>query len=268
MDTPTAPTAPTVSVGDADGNTIAERQDAQYSDTESAHHTAPPAWTATNAIYQELDRVPISEPFLNWNVLDDFGNQDESSPEVKVNRFLSAIYHSLHATASESAVSVPQAAQTLQTGQDSERQHVALSGQTASVSPSPQGVAMPQEVSTYQSGPAASLTHVFQPGQAPSNEPKSQAGQFVQAIQRPAAQAGHGAKPSISVSGRTSKDVRDLTYELQEQAHESDRILEQKFRKEIGQVFSYYLTADYETLAPVRLFWGLVYELIVSSLIL
>ena len=270
MDTPTAPTAPTVSVGDADGNTIAERQDAQYSDTESLHHTAPPATTATNAIYQELDPVPVIEPFLYWNVFDDFGNQDKSSPEVKVNRFLSAIYHSLHASASQTAVSAPQAAQTPQTGQDSERRHEASSGQTATVSSFPQGVAMPQGGSTSQSGPAASLIHVLQPGQTPSTEPKSQAGQSVQAIQLPAAQAGHGAKPSISVLGRTSKDVDDLTYELQQQAHESDHIIEQKFRKEIVKLFSYYLpvTADNETLAPVRLFWGLLYELIVSSLIL
>ena len=188
--------APTVSVGDADGNTVGEQQEAQHSDTASLHQTTPPAGTATNTIYETLEPVPVKMPFLHWNILDDFGNPDESVPEVKVNRFLSAIYHSLYAScASESAPSAPQAAQT--------------------------------------------------------------------------SQASHSAKPSIWVSGRTSKDVDDLTYALQQQAHGSDPIIEQKFRKETVKLFYYYMpaTADNETLAPVRLFWGLLYELIVSSLL-
>lgn len=263
--------APVVSVGDADGNTIGERQGAQYSDTESLHQTTPPATTATNTIYEELEPVPVKKPFLHWIILDDFGNRDESVPEVKVNRFLSTIYHSLYAScASQSAVSAPQAAQTSQTGQDSNQQHKAPSSQKTTVSEYPQAVATPQGGSTDQSGPTASLAHVIQPGQTPPTGPKSETGQLAQAIQRPAAQASHGAKPSISVSGRTSKDVDDLTYTLQQQAHGSGTIIEQKFRKETVKLFSYYVpvTADNETLAPVRLFWGLLYELIVSSLLL
>ena len=188
--------APKVSVGDADGNTIGERQEAQYSDTESLHQTRSPAENATNTIYKELEPVPVVRPFLHWDILDDFGNGDESVPEVKVNRFLSAIYHSLYAScAPQSALPAPQAAQT--------------------------------------------------------------------------PHASHGAKPSILVIGRTAKDVDDFTYELQKQAPGSD-IIEQKFRKETVKLFSYYVleTADNETLAPVRLFWGLLYELIVSSLLL
>lgn len=189
--------APRVLVGDADGNTTGERQEAQHSDTESLHQTTSPARTATNTIYRELESVPVIKPFLHWNILDDFGNRDDSAPEVKVNRFLSAIYHSLHAScALQSALSAPQAAQT--------------------------------------------------------------------------PEASHAAKPSILVLGRTAKDAHDLTYTLQEKAHQSDPILEQKFRKETVKLFSYYVlaTADNETLAPVRLFWGLLYELIVSSLLL
>ena len=265
-----APPAPIVSVGDADGNTIGEQQEAQYSDAESLHQTTPSARTTTNTIYEELEPVPVKRPFLHWTILDDFGNRDESVPEVKVNRFLSAIYHSLYAScASQSAGSAPQAAQTPQTGQDSDRQHEAPSAQMATVSQYPQGVTTTQGGSTDQSGPTASLAHVFQPGQTPPNGPKSQPGQWAQAIQRPAAQANHGAKPSILVFGRTSKDVDDLTYALQ-QAHGSVPIIEQKLRKETVKLFSYYVpaTSDNETLAPVRLFWGLLYELIVSSLLL
>ena len=194
MDTPMAPR---VSVGDADGNTIGERQEAQNSDTESLHQTTPPARTATNTIYEELEPVPVIRPFLHWDIFDDFGNPDESAPEVKVNRFLSAIYRSLHAScALQSAPSAPQAAQT--------------------------------------------------------------------------PQASHGAKPSISVIGRTAKDADDLTYRFQEQAHQKDPIIEQKFRKETVKLFSYYVpaTAHNENLAPLRLFWGLLYELIVSLLLL
>lgn len=257
MDTPKPPV---VSVRDASGNTIAEQQDVQDSDTESLHETTP-ARTAMNPTYKDLDPVPVIRPFLEWLVLDDFGNRDESATDVKVNRFLSTIYQSLSATcASKSAVSASQAAQIPQPGQNSNHRHAAQTEQTTVASQSPQVGPTLQGGSTDQGGQTASLGHASQPGQT------SQAGQSPQAAQMLLNEASGIGRPTISVTGRTLRDVDDLIYKLKQQIVGSNTIIEQQLREETAKLFSYFVpTTHNETLAPVRLIWGLLYELIVSS---
>ena len=213
MDTPKPPA---FSIQDTDGNKIAKQQGVQDSDTESLGETIPTR-TISNPEFKELDRVDVIRPFLEWLVLDDFGNRDESAPEIKVNRFLSAIYHSLSANCvSQNATPAPQVAHTAQTHP---------TGQT------------------------------------------SQAGQSVQVAQTLRTQVSGNGRPNILIVGRTSKDVDDLTYKLQQEMSGSGTIIEQQLRKAAAKLFQYYVpTTHNETIPPVRLFWGLVYELIVSSL--
>ena len=229
MDTPELPA---ISVQDADSNPITEQEGAQKSATESLQEPTR-AMTAMNPTYPKLDPIPF-RPFLEWLVLDDFGNRDESTAEVKVDRFLSAIYGSLTAEcASQSTAVAPQAAQTLRTAHNSIPEHAALTGQTTAGSQDPQ------------------------PGQSP------------QAAQMRVTQADGTGRQIIRVIGKTSKDVDDLTYRLRQQADGNETMIEQQLRNETAKLFSYYLpTTHNELLDPVRIFWGLVYELIVSSLLL
>lgn len=241
MDTPKLPA---ISVQDADSNTITEQEDAQNSATEFLHETTG-EMTGTNPAYAKLDPIP-SRPVLEWLVLDDFGNRDESTPEVKVNRFLFAIYHSLTATcASQSTAAAPQAAQALRTGQNPFHGHAALTGQATVGSQDPQ------------------------PGQRPPVEQSSQPSQSPQAAQMPVTQSDGTGRQKIEVIGKTSKDVDDLTYRLRQQAAENETMIELQLLNETANIFKHYVpTPHNELLDPVRIFWGLLYELIVNSLLL
>ena len=105
MDTPKPPA---VSFQNADGNTILKQQGAQDSDTDPLDKTTSTS-IVVNPQYEKLNTVPIVEPFLEWRILDDFGNRDNSVSKVKTKRFLSAIYHSLSAScAPQSTELVPQ----------------------------------------------------------------------------------------------------------------------------------------------------------------
>ena len=55
-----------------------------------------------------------------------------------------------------------------------------------------------------------------------------------------------------------------LTYEIKQQTHENGTVVEQKLRIEAAKLFGYYARTYNETLDPVRLFWGLLYEIIVT----
>ena len=262
MDTPKLPS---MSSQDADGNPIAEQQDDQDSDTESLHETTP-ASSATNPIYEELHPVNVIRPFLEWLVLDDFGNHDESAPEVKVERFLSAIYHSLSASCvSQSTVSGPSAAQTLHTGETSNHGQAAQIGQANGGSQNPQ-VELRRLIG--QSGQTVAPGHASLLGQSPLTGRTSQASQFCQGVQLLPTQASCSGRHKFPVVGRTSKDVDDLTYQLQQQTVGNATIVEQQLRKETANLFECYVPATHnESLVPVRLFWGLLYELIVRSLL-
>ena len=240
MDTPELPA---ISVQDADSNTITEQEGAQNSAAESLHETTR-AKTATNPTYPKLEPTPYT-PFLEWLVLDDFGNRDESTPEVKADRFLSAIYRSLTADcAPQSTAAAPQAAQTLRTGQIPMQGYPALTDQTAFGSQDPQ------------------------PRQRPPTEQPSQPNQTPWAPQIPVTQADGTGRQNIKVVGKTAKDVDDLTYRLRQQADENETMIELQLRTESKEFFAYYMPATHnELLDPVRIFWGLVYELIVSSLL-
>ena len=58
---------------------------------------------ATSAVFKTLDEVPIVRPFLEWRVLDDFGETDGCRVDQQASRFLNAIYSSLPATCSPEA---------------------------------------------------------------------------------------------------------------------------------------------------------------------
>lgn len=55
---------------------------------------------ATSNVFKTLDEVPIVKPFLEWRVLDDFGETDGCQVDQQASRFLNAIYWSLPAICS------------------------------------------------------------------------------------------------------------------------------------------------------------------------
>lgn len=55
---------------------------------------------ATSTVFKKLDEVPIVKPFLEWRVLDDFGETDGCQVDQQATRFLNAIYWSLPAICS------------------------------------------------------------------------------------------------------------------------------------------------------------------------
>ena len=263
MDTPKPPA---ISVQDADGKIVTERQDAQYSDSESLHK-ATSARTATDRKYKELNPVPVIKSFLEWFVLDDFGNRDESRPEVRVDRFLSAIYHSLSAScASQNTEEAPQAAQTPQSGQNPAQLHAAQTEQMTIASQNPQVGPVLQGVSTGQGGQITSSGLPSLPGQTLPIGQTSQVSQTASSAQMLPTQANAIGRPKINVIGKTARDVDDLRYELMNQPGGGDTNIKQQLRKETVKLFDSYVPKMHsKTLAPVRLFWGLLYELIVST---
>lgn len=56
----------------------------------------------TTSSFLALDHVPIVSPFLEWKIIDEFGEPDICPIEEKLNRFLNAIYRSLPAACSTS----------------------------------------------------------------------------------------------------------------------------------------------------------------------
>ena len=246
-----APKLPALSVEDTDSNTLTNQQDGRDSYTESLYKMTPTR-TGMSLVFEELRSVPLVRPFLAWIVLDDFGNQHQFSPEVKVNRFLSEIYHSLSATCmSQNSVPGPQVVLVPDLNQYYKRQTLQI-GQTTTASQSPQvGPTLQGEVpdQTGQSSPpgqALLSAHILTAGQT------SQTGYSHQAIQVLPTQASRSGRPKISVIGRTSKDVDDLT--LQQNTSGNDTIIVQTFRKETVKLFRYYVPRIYdETIAPVRL---------------
>ena len=216
MDTPRLPA---LSVQNSEGKTISEDKDAQESGEESKQET-PPAGTAANPSFTELSSNLGTKPFLEWLVLDDFGIEDDSSTQVKIDRFLRAICHSLSAFCE-------------------------TQGPTAA----------PQTASNSRPDAAAPLV---QPQQG--DEPSQPLQMFINQV------SGSG-KPSISVAGKTAKDVDDLTYDLQRVAASADEIIEQRLRKVSVELFHYYVPSDQNpTTSPIQLYWGLLYEVIVRFL--
>ena len=84
----------------------------------------------------------------------------------------------------------------------------------------------------------------------------------------PVVQSSSG-RSTILVAGKTAKDADDLTYLYMTQQHQQqgvvkDPIIEQRLRLETVRLFGYYVrTKHNDPLPPVRLFWGLLYELLV-----
>ena len=213
------PQVPAVSVQNSEGKPISEHQGGQEPSEESMQEE-PPVGTAANPAYTELGSNLGTKPFLEWQVLDDFGIKDDSSNQVKTERFLLVIYHSLSAFCEmQDDVEATQTAQT-----------------TTHSASSP--------LSDQQQHDEASHS-----GQT-----------FINRV------SGNG-KPSISVAGKSAKDVDDLTYELQKAAPSTDEVVEQRLRKTSVELFNFYMPQDHEPNLPaIQLFWGLLYEVIVRYL--
>jgi len=70
------------------------------------------------------------------------------------------------------------------------------------------------------------------------------------------------ARPKISVEGRTARAVDDLGYERS--YGESEPSIEQQVWWETLRLFNYFMIREHDAYsAPIRLFWGAVYELMV-----
>ena len=99
METPKV-NVPKVSVQNVNGDTSSDGQQSQNTKEESSIGARQS--TGTNS---ELIRVSPTDvfvlAFLAWRVLDDFGETDDCPIDVKMDRFLNAIYRSLPATCAE-----------------------------------------------------------------------------------------------------------------------------------------------------------------------
>lgn len=73
----------------------------------------------------------------------------------------------------------------------------------------------------------------------------------------------HSARPTISVAGKTARAVDGLGYERS--YGESEASIEQQVWWETLRVFNYFIPREHDAdSAPIRLFWGVVYELMVT----
>ena len=83
----------------------------------------------------ELGSVPVVSAFLAWDIRDEFGEKDDRSVEIRVNRFLKAIYRALPATCqasvTEPSASAPRTEQMTRTGENT-RRRIDIVGKTLS----------------------------------------------------------------------------------------------------------------------------------------
>ncbi|KAL8637729.1 MAG: hypothetical protein Q9226_009087, partial [Calogaya cf. arnoldii] len=85
------PKPPKVKLNDSDGESGSEAgkpsgaEDEPFAEERRTSH-------ATSAVFKKLDDVPIVRSFLEWRVLDDFGETDGCRVDHQASRFLNAIY--------------------------------------------------------------------------------------------------------------------------------------------------------------------------------
>lgn len=191
------PKLPRVSVKRADGDTSSDGLQSHVSDDEPILEAR--STLETNASFPRIENVPLVTAFLAWRVLDDFGETDGCSIDVKMSRFLNAIYRSLSAVCEEK----------------------------------------PRNAITYNA----------------SSRVSQKAG-----IDR-------SARPKITIQGKVSRDVDDLVYEITQEVKRTEPSIEQKLFWEYRRLFNYFVPTEHDpNSAPVQLFWGLLYEIVVSSI--
>ncbi|KAL8838709.1 MAG: hypothetical protein Q9176_004949 [Flavoplaca citrina] len=86
------PKPPKVKLNNTDGESGSEAGQASGAEDGSEERRTS---HATSAVFKKLDEVPIVRPFLEWRVLDDFGETDGCQVDQQASRFLNAIYWSL-----------------------------------------------------------------------------------------------------------------------------------------------------------------------------
>ncbi|KAL8691006.1 MAG: hypothetical protein Q9218_003682 [Villophora microphyllina] len=92
MDTPKPPR---VTVRDANGDSASEAS--QISDYNDEPYTVMRTASTTSADFEKLGRVPVVKAFLEWRIVDDFGENDKSLADRQTDYFLENIYSTLGA---------------------------------------------------------------------------------------------------------------------------------------------------------------------------
>ncbi|KAL9041594.1 MAG: hypothetical protein Q9180_001180 [Flavoplaca navasiana] len=92
------PKPPKVKLNNTDGESASEAGQASGAEDEPLEERRTS--DATSTVFKKLDEVPIVKPFLEWRVLDDFGEIDGYRIDQQASRFLNAIYWSLPAICS------------------------------------------------------------------------------------------------------------------------------------------------------------------------
>lgn len=189
MKTP-KPRLPTFSVKNVDSDT--EKESAFDHDADEDYGVDEPLAAAANKKFASLEYVPVVSAFLTWRLLDEFGEEDDSSDEIKATRFLNAIYRNLP------AVCVVDGAASSPTMQHAEQN----------------------------------------------------------------ARTGPSTRSKIILEGKTRLEVRELVHNVGREPS-----IKQKVFWECIKLFEFFLPSCHDRkMAPIQLFWGALYELLVIML--
>lgn len=85
------------------------------------------------------------------------------------------------------------------------------------------------------------------------------------AADRPSPRIGRSARPKIHIVGRVRKEVDDLGYHRS--IGKSEPPIEQRLWWESMKLYKYFISTEesHHDFAPIKLFWGALYELMVST---
>ena len=139
------PDVPKVSVENTEGDVDQDSRSTPENDIDQDSRSTPEnghslgdeeqARAETSNGPSELGSVPVVSAFLAWDIRDEFGEKDDRSVEIRVNRFLKAIYRALPATCQASVIepsaSAPQTEQMTRTGENT-RRRIDIVGKTLS----------------------------------------------------------------------------------------------------------------------------------------
>lgn len=196
MKTP-KPNIPKFSIKGADSDSDVGSKVARDTDEESGAEEC--STSGHIARFARLEPVPFVSAFLSWQILDEFGEPDDSSHTVRTNRFLTAIYRALPATCEGDMVE--------RAANASRAEHVA-------------------RVST-------------------------------------------SARSKISIAGRTLLQIDKLIDDMGLGTAMQAPSIEQKLRWSFSKLFNFFVPGDHDRkTAPIQLFWGALYELLVHLLCL
>ena len=171
---------------------------AQYTEDEPIWDEREPSTSEPSTEFPPLEFIPIVSAFLEWPLLDEFGDPDECPLGEKLNRFLNAIYRSLPVIC------------------------ISIANDSARASNTALG-----------------------PGVRPNP----------------------GARPKISISGKTEFDVETRANRTVTSTTGNHPTIEQKVYLEYRRLFQCFVPKTHDqTCAPIQLFWGALFEVMVRVL--